>query len=56
MTEIEFDDVKKQIDVIEGLIPKYGGKTIDNILYGLKCRVKEYIENNKKIKENERNN
>ena len=48
MTEIEFDNIKKQIDVIESLMPKYGGKTIDNILQGLKCRIEEYEKNNKK--------
>ena len=56
MTEIEFDKVKIQIETLESLMPRYNGKTIDNILYGLKCRIKEFEENNQKTKNNGRNN
>lgn len=41
MTQIEYRNIRKQIKGIEGLMPYYSGKTIDNILTQLKARAKE---------------
>lgn len=41
MTPIEYRNIQRQIREIEGLMPCYTGKTLDNILSQLKARVKE---------------
>lgn len=41
MTQVEYRNIRKQIKGIEGLMPYYSGKTIDNILTQLKARAKE---------------
>lgn len=37
--------IKRQADVLRRLIPRYGGKTIDNVLRQLEARIK-YNEDN----------
>lgn len=41
MTPIEYKNIQRQIREIEGLMPCYSGKTLDNVLSQLKSRVKE---------------
>lgn len=42
MTAKEYNEILEQLGVLEQLQERYGGKTLDNIIDGLRARLREY--------------